>query len=127
MAQVLMANHRSNRLLAALEPEDFAAFEPHLELITLTYRQVLYDTGDPVTHAYFPHNAIVSLVNVMEDVATGDVGVFGCEGVPGLLSAMASRQAFGRYIVQQPGTASRIACERMKDVQHAGSKVRSRS
>jgi CRP-like cAMP-binding protein len=124
MTQVRNTNHRSNRLLAALEPEDFAVLEPHLELVTLTQRQVLYDTGDPVSHAYFPHNVIVSLVNVMEDGATVEVGVFGCEGVLGLLSAMASRQAFGRYIVQMPGTASRIPFERMKEVQHARPKVR---
>jgi hypothetical protein len=29
------AMHRANRLLAALEPEDFASFEPHLEITGL--------------------------------------------------------------------------------------------
>jgi CRP-like cAMP-binding protein len=124
MPQGLNADHRSNRLLAALEPEDFACLEPHLELVNLTHKQVLFDMGDAVSHAYFPHNAIVSLVNVMEDGATVEVGLFGCEGVLGLLSAMASRKAFGRYIVQMPGTASRIAFERMKEVQNARPKLR---
>ena len=105
MPQGLNADHRSNRLLTALEPEDFACLEPHLELVNLTHKQVLFDMGDAVSHAYFPHNAIVPLINVMEDGATVEVGVFGCEGVLGLLSAMASRKAFGRYIVQVPGAA----------------------
>jgi CRP-like cAMP-binding protein len=124
MAQLPNADHRANRLLAALEPEDFAALEPHLEPVTLTYKQVLYDMGDAVTHVYFPHDAIVSLVNVMEDGATVEVGVFGCEGVLGLLSAMASREAFGRYVVQMPGTASRITFERIKEVQNARPNLR---
>jgi hypothetical protein len=120
----LNADHRSNRLLAALEPEDFACLEPHLELVILTHKHVLFDMGAAVSHAYFPHSAIVSLVNVMEDGANLEVGVFGCEGVLGLLSAMASRKAFGRYIVQMPGTASRIAFERMKAAQNARPKLR---
>ena len=43
--QGLDADHRANRLLAALEPEDFAGLEPHLESVELTRGQVLYDTG----------------------------------------------------------------------------------
>src|SRR4051812_4314252 len=113
------ANHRTNRLLAALEPEDFALLEPHLEAINLTRGQVLYDTGDAISHAYFPHDAIVSLVNVMEDGGTVEVGVFGREGVLGLLSALVTREAFGRYIVQMSGTASRIAFERLDAIRNA--------
>ena len=39
---------------------------------------------------------------------TIEVAVFGREGVSGLLSALVTREAFGRYIVQMAGTASRI-------------------
>jgi hypothetical protein len=34
--QYLEALHRANRLLAALEPDDFTGLDPHLELIELT-------------------------------------------------------------------------------------------
>jgi len=34
-------NHRANRLLAALEPDDFTALEPHLEAVVLQQDQVL--------------------------------------------------------------------------------------
>ena len=69
-----------------------------------------------IRHAYFPHDAIISLVNVMEDGATVEVAVFGREGVAGLLSALVTREAFGRYVVQMAGTASRIAFERLNEV-----------
>ena len=39
---VTTAQH-TNRLLAVLEPEDFAALEPHLELVELTRGQILYE------------------------------------------------------------------------------------
>jgi CRP-like cAMP-binding protein len=118
MPQVLNADHRTSRLLAALEPEDFASLEPHLELVELTRKHVLYDTGDTISHAYFPHDAIISLVNVMEDGGTTEVAVFGREGVVGLLSALVTREAFGRYVVQMSGTASRIAFERLNEVRN---------
>ncbi len=46
-----------------------------------------------------------------------EIGVFGREGVLGLLSALVTREAFGRYIVQMAGTASRIRFERLSEVQ----------
>jgi CRP-like cAMP-binding protein len=115
---VLTTNHRTNRLLAALEPEDLALLEPHLEIVDLSRGQVLYDTGDAVSYAYFPHDAVVSLVNVMEDGGSVEVAVFGCEGVLDLLSALVT-EAFGRYVVQMPGTASRIVYERLNQVRNA--------
>ena len=79
MPQGLNTSHCTNRLLAVLEPEDFAALELHLELVELTRGQILYDAGALISHAYFPHNAIISLVNVMEDGAINEVAVFGRE------------------------------------------------
>ncbi len=113
-----------NRLLAALEPEDFALLEPHLEIVNLKRGQVLYEMGDAISHAYFPHDTIISLVNVMEDGGTVEVGVFGREGVLGLLSALVTREAFGRYVVQLSGTASRIPFERLDEVRNARPNLR---
>jgi CRP-like cAMP-binding protein len=110
------ADHRTNRLLAALEPEDFARLEPHLELVNLTLKQVLYEMGDTITYAYFPHDAIISLVNVMEDGHTVEISVFGREGVSGVVSALVTREAFGRYVVQMQGTATRVPYERLNQV-----------
>jgi CRP-like cAMP-binding protein len=115
--EVLTIHHRTNRLLAALEPEDLALLEPHLEIVDLSRGQALYDVGDAVSYAYFPHDAVVSLVNVMED--GGRVAAFGREGVLDLLSALVTQEAFGRCVVQMPGTASRIVYERLNQVRKA--------
>jgi CRP-like cAMP-binding protein len=55
----------------------------------------------------------------MEDGGTTEIAVFGREGVVGLLSALVTREAFGRYIVQMSGTASRITFERLNEVRNA--------
>jgi CRP-like cAMP-binding protein len=124
MTQGLKADHRTNRLLAAVEAEDFALLEPHLELVNLSFRQVLYNPGDVIRHVYFPHDAIISLVNVMEDGNSVEIAIFGREGVSGLLSALATREAFGQYIVQMAGTASRMSYSHLDEVRNARPKLR---
>jgi CRP-like cAMP-binding protein len=108
-------NHRANCLLAALEPEDFAYLEPHLEAVILPRGTILYEAGDAIRYAYFPHDIIVSLVDVMEDGSSAEMTVFGREAVLGLISAVITRQSVGRYLVQVPGTASRIDIDRMHE------------
>ncbi|WP_081928941.1 Crp/Fnr family transcriptional regulator [Microvirga sp. BSC39] len=117
-------NHRSNRLLAGLNPDDFAYLEPHLEIAALRRGTVIYETGDFVGHTYFPHDAIVSLVNVLKDGRSVEVANFGCEGMFGLLSALVSRESFGRYIVHVSGTASRIRFERLNEIRNARPGIR---
>jgi CRP-like cAMP-binding protein len=108
--------HRANKLLGALEPEDFACLEPHLEVVSLQQGQVLSEMGQPLSYAYFPHNVIISLMAVMHDGRSAEMSVFGNEGVTGLTGAAVTNQAFGRYVVQLTGTASRIKIARMHEV-----------
>ncbi|MBO1909267.1 Crp/Fnr family transcriptional regulator [Microvirga sp. 3-52] len=105
--------HQDNRLLAALEPEDLAYLEPYLARIELQRGQVLYESGETVKYTYFPLDAMVSLVTMMRDGKSAEMALFGCEGLFGLVSAFVTRQAFGRYIVQLGGSASRIELPRM--------------
>jgi CRP-like cAMP-binding protein len=119
MAGFSKTDHRANRLLAATNPDDYARLEPDLEIVNLPRGTVIYEVGETMRHTYFPHDAIVSLVAVMEDGATAEIGVFGCEGVLGSVSASNSRESLGRYVVQVPGTASRIKVERLKEAVEA--------
>jgi CRP-like cAMP-binding protein len=124
MNTMLKADHRANRLLGALEPDDFALLGPDLERVDLPRSRVLYEAGDLISYVYFPHEAVISLVNLMEDGSIVEVGVFGREGALGLSSGLVTREAFGRYIVQIPGSASRIPFERIDRVRNARPKVR---
>ena len=115
MAKVLHRDHKTNRFLAALNAADYASLEPYLEIVHLSKGAVLYDEGDTIRHAYFPHNAIVCLVGAMDNGRLVEVTLFGREGLCGLLGALVNREAFGRYMVLIPGTASRIALERLHE------------
>jgi CRP-like cAMP-binding protein len=108
-----VTGHQANRLLAALDQADFARLAPFLEPVELPQGKVLYETGETIHHAYFPHDCIVSLVTVLEDGDTVETAMFGREGVLGFSSALVTRQSFGRYVVQLPGMASRIPVARL--------------
>jgi CRP-like cAMP-binding protein len=116
MRKNLKPDHRANRFLEALEADDLASLEPHFECVMLLRGTVLYEPGDPIRYTYFPHDAIVSLIDVMEDGRLAEVAMFGREGLFGLLSAFVSREAFGRYVVQVSGTASRIPLDHIQEI-----------
>ncbi|MBD2749127.1 Crp/Fnr family transcriptional regulator [Microvirga sp. BT688] len=116
MAEIRGAHHRANRLLAALEPADLAALEPHLQTVRLRHNEVLHEAGDPLRHAYFPHDTVVTLVAALGDGRSTEMAVYGCEGAVGLVGTIVTWQLFGRYIVQAAGIASRIELERLHAV-----------
>ena len=122
MAQAV--DHRSNWLLAALEPDDLAYLEPHLQVVILPKGTILYEAGDIIQFIYFPHDAIVGVINVLKEGQAVEVASFGREGMLGLISAMVSREAFGRYKVQIPGSASRIDIRRLLEAMAARPKLR---
>ncbi|MCG7392692.1 Crp/Fnr family transcriptional regulator [Microvirga sp. ACRRW] len=107
--------HRKNRLLAALEPEDFRVLEPYLEIVDLPKGKIIYEIGETIRHAYFPHNAIVSLTTILKDGGSVEMAVFGREAMFGLVSALVTRQSYGRYVIRVPGTASRISIEKLNE------------
>ena len=100
--------HRNSRLLAALEPEDFLWLEPHLDIVELPRGRIIYQTGETIRHTYFPHDAIVSLVTDLQNGGSVEMAVFGRESVLGFTSALVTRQSFGRYVTQIPGSATRL-------------------
>jgi CRP-like cAMP-binding protein len=117
MAELGLASKHPNRLLAAMEPEDLARLQPHLEVMKdLPSGAVLYESGEAIRYAYFPHDCMISLVAVMKDGGMVEMTVFGREAVFGLVSALISREALGRYVVQIPGSASRIPVEHLQAV-----------
>jgi CRP-like cAMP-binding protein len=85
---------------------------------------VLYKAGDLISYTYFPHDAIVGLINVMEEGQFVEVASIGREGMFGLISAIISRESFGRYQVQVPGTASRITIDWMQEAIRVRPKLR---
>ncbi|MBW8722774.1 MAG: Crp/Fnr family transcriptional regulator, partial [Polaromonas sp.] len=94
---------RSNRLLAALPDEEWARWADQLEFVPLRLGQVIYESGRPQSHVYFPTTAIVSLLYVMEDGASAEIAVVGYEGVVGVSLFMGGETTPSRAVVQSAG------------------------
>ena len=105
-----------NSLLECLPAEDYALIAPHLLLIDLERGRLLYDPGDPVDQAYFPHDGVISLMTLMENGAAIESTTIGPEGALGLMAAVTPRQSLSRAIVQTPLRAARISAERLHEV-----------
>ncbi len=73
-----------NHLLAALNDDSKSRIYPNLELITMSLGMVIYESGDKLSHVYFPTDCIVSLIYEMEDGATAEIVVVGNEGMLGV-------------------------------------------
>lgn len=75
---------RANRLLGALPAGEFDALGPRLEIIYLDALEIIAGPGEPLPHAYFPLDGIISLVAIDADGAIVEVGTIGCDGMAGL-------------------------------------------
>ncbi len=96
---------RANKLLAALPDPEYERLIPHLKLVSLPIRQVLYEPGEPITHVYFPIKAVVSLVTTMEDGSTVEVGLVSNEGMVGMPVILGGKATTTTAFVQIPDGA----------------------
>jgi len=113
-AQQLPENVRAakNGLLAALPSEDYQRLLANIEPVTLTYGQVLYETGQRIEHVYFPEDSIVSLLTQVSGKHCLEVGLVGREGMIGIPIALGARNSTNRALVQGTGTAMRMEASR---------------
>jgi CRP-like cAMP-binding protein len=107
--------HTDNRLLAALPPEDYERIAPYLEPVDLRNGEVLYQSGQPIDHLYFPTGAMVSLVAQMAGGAEVEVGVTGFEGVAGLPALLGADKSPLLNMAQMPGGALRARASALRD------------
>lgn len=97
-----------NSLLRAPPESEFARLAPHLRSVPLSVGEILKEAGETALHAYFPLDAVISLITVMENGMTVECGVVGKEGVVGLSTFLGDGVTPNQHIVQVPGTALRL-------------------
>lgn len=105
---------RSNHLLAALPDAEWARWSPLLEAVDIPLGHVLYESGGPLAHVYFPIDSIVSLLYVMENGSSAEIAVVGNEGLVGISLFMGGGTTPSRAVVQTAGRAYRLTAAAMK-------------
>jgi CRP-like cAMP-binding protein len=112
--EILSSEPMENRLLAALPHAEAQRWLPHLEPVDFSLGEVLYESGITLSHVYFPTTAIISLLYVMENGASAEIGVVGNDGIVGISLFMGGESTSSRAVVQSAGKGFRLKAPLMK-------------
>ena len=104
----------TNRLLTALPPREYSRLAPHLELVSLDTKQVLYQPHESINQVYFPDNAVILIVSRRKDGRTVEIGMVGNEGVVGLHALLGASSIPYQYMTLTRGAAYRMQAETLK-------------
>src|ERR1051326_4081618 len=97
-----------NLMLGSLSREAYSRFSPHLEAVSLRAGDVLSEPGLIADHAYFINTGMVSVLAVLRDGDSLEVGLIGREGVVDVNMLLGCRTSLNRVIVQVDATALRM-------------------
>lgn len=111
----ITSNGLHNLLLGALPTDVMARLRPQLAPVSLLLGKVLYEPGDTLRHVYFPLDAIVSMLYVMESGASAEIAVVGNDGMVGIALFMGGNSTPSRAVVQSEGTALRLSARLLLD------------
>ena len=102
-------------MLAALPGPVWDRWLPRLESVELHLGQVLHESGETLSHVYFPTTAIVSLLHVTENGAAAESAVVGDDGIVGVSLFMGGGSTTSRAVVQSAGQAFRLKAQQLMD------------
>jgi CRP-like cAMP-binding protein len=103
-----------NHLLEAFPTDEFGRIEPHLEPVAMPLGRVLFESGGPQRHAYFPTTAIVSVLHVLANGASAEIAMVGNEGMIGMSLCMGGDTTTNRAVVQSAGHGYRLPAASLK-------------
>jgi CRP-like cAMP-binding protein len=95
-------------VLSTLPIEEYKRLSPNLELVTFDLGKVVYESGERLNYIYFPTTAVVSMLYTMEDGATAEMGLVGCDGVVGIALFLGGETTRNRAVVQIAGASLRM-------------------
>jgi hypothetical protein len=110
----LVIYQSSNHLLTALPQNEWERWKPQLELVDLKLGQVLHEANGKMQYVYFPIDAIVSLLFVLENGSSTEIAVVGNEGIVGVSLFMGGETTPSRAVVQSAGKCLRMNARFLK-------------
>jgi len=110
-----------NRVLAGLLGADYAHLLPMLEHVTLTSGRPLYHADEEIADVYFPEDAVVAMIDTMEDGRTVEVGMIGHEGIVGINVFLGGVITPDKAVVQLSGGAMRMSADALRAQTRFGS------
>jgi CRP-like cAMP-binding protein len=100
-----------NKILLALSNPECAALFSKLKFLPLPVRTVLNEAGETIQFAFFMNSGLASILSLMADGKSVEVGLTGKEGFVGLPLVAGLSTSPTRVIVQVAGSAFRVAAK----------------
>ena len=107
---------RENQILCALKSSEFNQLAAHLELVTMSRSEVLFEANEKLQYVYFPTTATASLLCCLEDGTTVEVAMVGNEGMLGISALMGGHGTLTQAIINLPGQGYRISVKSLQSV-----------
>ena len=104
-----MRSLSSNLLLSSLGSSELEILRPHLRPFSFEQGKILYEPGDRISGVYFPFDAIVSFVVILQTGESVEAAMVGRDGVVAASSALDGKLALHRAIVQIGGSG--VLCD----------------
>jgi CRP-like cAMP-binding protein len=109
-------NNILNLILLGLPADELTAALKKLEFVELPTHFVLHDAGEPLAHAYFINSGLASVLNVMTDGKSVEVGLAGKEGFIGLPLVVGLSTSPTQVIMQVGGSAYQLTAADFKEL-----------
>lgn len=105
-----------NRLLLDIAPPEWARLSPSLELVRLKLHQVLHEAGEAIKSVYFLNNGLGSVLTVLPDGKSVEVGLIGNEGLVGVPVIFGFKTSPLRIMIQSDATAYRVDVQSLRKI-----------
>lgn len=100
--------HERNRVLRSLTIDRHEPLARDLDSVHLRAGQVLGVVDEPMRYVYFPRDAVVAMLAVMDDGITTECATIGNEGMVGVEVFLGDGVPRAEIVVEVPGTAARL-------------------
>jgi len=105
-----------NTILLDLPRQESERVFAKMELVQTPPRHVLNETAQPISFVYFVNSGLISILNIMSDGKSVEVGLTGKEGFVGLPIAVGFGISPTRALAQVAGTAFRVSAKAMENI-----------
>ena len=98
----------ANRILRSLPKAEYEALLPHLEAMRFPMGRIIHDSGQDMSHVYFPNHGVLSMLTVLDNGDLVEIATVGNEGMADLSVFLGLQVSNSRLLVQVPGDTLRM-------------------
>jgi len=112
-----------NEILRALSPRERELILPNLTFVDLPTHTVLHEPGEAIKFGYFLNSGLASVLTVMSEGKSVEVGLTGKEGFVGLPLVVGFSTSPTRTVIQIAATGFRINTKNLEQAMHVSTSL----